>query len=160
MATRVPAPLSIAQPGERVLFAGSRCGAEPCEVREQLSEHGYQLEIVGIEEALWLWPIEGFELLLIDATSQPLRAIELCRHVKRSPASPKVVLLFGDRTGAVPHRFDADAVLSGTPTREQLLAVLHLILAPSPYAENEPARRRRPQPVQRPEPQKHQRPAI
>ncbi len=118
----------------RVLFA---CGGATSEIGElplQLTADGYRVETVGIQEALWMWPLDGYDVLLVDATAHPVGALELCRHVKASSSEQRVVLLFGDRTGAVPHRFHADAVLSGMPTRDQLLAVVRLLLAAEPAA--------------------------
>lgn len=121
--------LDLPHPDARVLFVSTRTPAEPCDLRQQLSDDGYVVETVGIQEALWLWPIEGYDVLFIDATEQPVGALELCHHVKSSAAHQRVVLMFGDRTGAMPHHFDADAVLCGEPTRDQFLAVVHLLLA-------------------------------
>ncbi len=118
----------------RVLFACGDASSEICEVPLRLMENGYRVETVGIQEALWMWPLEGFDMLLVDATAHPEGALELCHHVKTTSAEQRVVLLFGDRTGAVPHHFQADAVLSGTPTRDQFLAVVRLLLAPQPAA--------------------------
>lgn len=118
----------------RVLFA---CGGATSEVGAlplQLQADGYRVETVGIQEALWMWPLDGYDVLLVDATEHPVGALELCRHVKAASSEQRVVLLFGDRTGAVPHRFHADAVLSGTPTRDQFLAVVRLLLAAQPAA--------------------------
>lgn len=139
----------------RVLFASGGGGPETCDLPLQLSASGYAVETVGIEEARWLWPLEGYDVLLVDATEQPVGALELCRHVKNSSSEQRVMLLFGDRTGAVPHRFHADAVLSGTPTPDQFLAVVRLLLAakpasvtpirtwPRPAPAEEPAQERR-----------------
>ncbi len=124
----------------RVLFACGDASSQICEVPLQLMENGYRVETVGIQEALWMWPLEGFDMLLVDATAHPEGALELCRHVKASSSEQRIVLLFGDRTGAVPQRFHADAVLSGIPTRDQFLAVVRLLLAPSPAAGKAPAR--------------------
>ncbi len=118
----------------RVLFACGQSLSEACELPLQLSADGYEVQTVGIEEARWMWPLEGFDVLLVDATEQPVGALELCRHVKNSSSEQRVMLLFGDRTGAVPHKFHADAVLSGTPTRDQFLTVVRLLLAPKPAA--------------------------
>lgn len=130
----------------RVLFA---CGGATSEIGElplQLTADGYRVETVGIQEALWMWPLDGYDVLLVDATEHPVGALELCRHVKASSSEQRVVLLFGDRTGAVPHRFHADAVLSGMPTRDQFLAVVRLLLAAGPAAKRV-ARMRAPSPV-------------
>ncbi len=110
--------------------ADSQIGALPL----QLTADGYQVETVGIQEALWMWPIEGFDVLLVDATEHPVGALELCRHVKSSSSGQRVVLMFGDRTGAMPHKFLADAVLSGSPSRDQFVAVVRLLLAAEPAA--------------------------
>lgn len=116
----------------RVLFAMGGVNSEIGELPLQLTADGYQVETVGIQEALWMWPIEGFDVLLVDATEHPIGALELCRHVKSSSLEQRVVLMFGDRTGAMPHRFLADAVLSGRPSRDQFLAVVRLLLAAEP----------------------------
>jgi DNA-binding response OmpR family regulator len=144
----------LAVSGERrVLFALGGANSGIGEFPLQLTADGYQVETVGIQEALWMWPIEGFDVLLVDATEHPLGAMELCRHVKSSSSEQRVVLMFGDRTGAMPHRFQADAVLSGTPSRDQFLAVVRLLLAAEPAAQRavpmkaprreEPAQQRR-----------------
>lgn len=116
----------------RVLFASGRGSSEAWDLQHQLSAHGYEVQTVGIEEARWLWPLEGYDLVLVDATERPMSAIDLCRHVKNSSSAQRVVLLFGDRTGAVPHQFHADAVVWGIPTGDQFLSVVHWLLAPGP----------------------------
>ncbi len=130
-----PSPMGRPPDGEgRVLFACGDASSEICELPLELMQNGYHVETLGIQEALWMWPLDGYDVLLVDATEHPVGALELCRHVKASSSEQRVVLLFGDRTGAVPHRFHADAVLSGRPTRDQFLAVVRLLLAAQPAA--------------------------
>ncbi len=122
---------SAAQATRRVLFVSACTTGEPVVLRQELLNSGYQVEAAGVGEALWLWPLPGYDLVLIDATEHPETGVELCRHIKHSSPAQRVALLLGDRTGTVPHRLEADAVWSGVPTPGQLLGAVHLLLAPS-----------------------------
>jgi len=82
---------------------------------------------------LRLWPLVGFDLVLIDAREQPQIGIELCRHIKSSCSTQRVALLLGDRTGTMPHHLEADIVWSGAPTAMQLLAAVRQLLAPASF---------------------------
>ncbi len=122
---------SAAQATRRVLFVSAWTTGESVVLRQELLDGGYQVETTGVGEALWLWPLPGYDLVLIDATERPETGVELCRHIKYSSPAQRVALLLGDRTGTVPHHLEADAVWSGAPTPTQLLGAVHLLLAPS-----------------------------
>ncbi len=89
---------------------------------------GYTVDAVGLGEALWCWPIDGYDLVLIDATENPVRAAELCEHIKESRPRQKVAVLSGDRGGRLPFRLNADAVFSGETEGPELARALHFLL--------------------------------
>ncbi len=117
----------------RVLFVSACTSGERVGLRQALLNGGYQIEATGIGEALWLWPLPGYDLVVIDATEQPQIGVELCRHIKNSSPAQRVAVLLGHRSGTVAHHFEADAVWSGAPTPTQLLGAVHLLLAPSSF---------------------------
>jgi hypothetical protein len=116
-----------------VLFA-SEPGDEFDSLQKALWVNGCEVVPVGLGEALWLWPMSGYDLVLIKAKEDPETGIELCCHIKRECPAQRVALLLGDRAGILPHHFEADAVVSGTPSSTEFIAVLRLLLAPEPSA--------------------------
>jgi CheY-like chemotaxis protein len=89
---------------------------------------GYALDGMGMAEALWCWPIDGYDLVLIDATDHPAEALELCEHIKRSRPRQKIALLLGNRSGRLPFRTNVDAVFTGEPDGRELAHALHFLL--------------------------------
>jgi len=114
----------------RVLFVSGRGDDD---LQRQLWGNCDEVVTAGLGEAMWLWPLSGFDLVLIEARGQPETGIELCRRIKSDCRTQRVALLLGDRSGMLPHRFEADAVVSGAPSPKQLLAVFRLLLAQRPF---------------------------
>lgn len=115
--------------GKCVLFASSG-SPEFWDFQQQLVSAGYEVGVAGLVETLWLWPVHDCDLLLVDATGDPVVAIELCRYVKASSPAQCIVFMVGSRTGAIPHHYGANAILSGTPTADQFRAIVRLLLSP------------------------------
>ena len=113
----------------RLLLASNRSDAKSLTLQQELSTDGCDVSTVGVGEALWMWPLAGYQLVVIDAKIQPELGIDLCRYIKHTSPAQRVALLLGDRTGMVPRRFDADAVLAGDPSTTQLVGILHLLLS-------------------------------
>lgn len=95
---------------------------------------GYTVDAVGLGEALWCWPIDGYDLVLIDATDHPTDGVELCEYIKQSRPGQKVAMLVGHRSGRLPFRLNADAVLSGEPDGPELVRALNFLLREHPGA--------------------------
>ncbi len=95
---------------------------------EKVAVRGYAVDAVGMAEALWCWPIDGYDLVLIDATEQPGEGAELCDYIKQSRPGQKVVMLVGHRSGRLPFKLKADAVFSGEPEGPELARALHFLL--------------------------------
>ncbi len=110
-----------------LLVVGSSLMRRKCTV-EKVGLPGYTVDAVGLGEALWCWPVDGYDLVLIDATENPMRAVELCEHIMQSRPRQKVAVLTGDRGGRLPFRLNADAVLSGEPEGPELARALHFLL--------------------------------
>ena len=92
---------------------------------------GYAVDAVGLQEARWCWPIEGYDLVVIDATEDPVDSLELCEHIKKSRPGQKVAILVGHRSGRLPFRLNADAILSGEPDGPELVRALNILLRES-----------------------------
>ncbi len=131
----------VAKAPQRILLASCWNASAAGDYRQQLCEDGFEVEPVGIDESRWLGPVEGFDLVLVDATEEPVAAIELSGYIKQSSPRQRVALLLGDRAGTMPHHFEADAVLSGTPTPDQFLGIMHLLLVSTSAAPGAAARK-------------------
>ncbi len=126
----------------RVLLVSPNLVGEREELLALLSDDGYQVDLIGMGEARWLWPLPGYDVVLIEASGQSQAGIELCQDIKDCSARQRVILLLGDRTGMLPRRFAADAVLSGPPANTHVIAALHLLFGRAPdagQARREPA---------------------
>lgn len=97
-----------------------------------ISVRGYAVDEVGIAEALWCWPVEGYDLVLIDATEHPSDGLELCEYIKKTRPKQKVAMLVGNRSGRLPLRLSADAVFSGEPDGPELARALNFLLREPP----------------------------
>jgi DNA-binding response OmpR family regulator len=109
-----------------------------------MSECDYSVDIAGIAETLWGWPLDGYDLVLIDATDQAADGIILCDHVKKLRPEQRVLILVGQRPGLFPFRVAADAVFSGTLDGPELAGAVSFLLAesgagPQPFAEKKVA---------------------
>ena len=96
---------------------------------------GYMVDAVGITEALWCWPIDGYDLVLIDATEHLHEGLELCEYIKKLRPKQKVAMLVEGRSGRVPFRLNADAVFSGDPDGPELVRAVNFLLRDHPSAE-------------------------
>lgn len=124
----------------RVLLASQRTSSEAWEAWQQLSAQGYEVETAGIEETLWLWPLEGYDILLVDASKQPQLALDLCHLVRDMSPRQRIVLLLGEQTPAALRPLEADAILAANPTEIQFLSAVHLLVPRSrAAAEKKPA---------------------
>ncbi|HVP42920.1 MAG TPA: hypothetical protein VMS96_05780 [Terriglobales bacterium] len=120
---------SVAPPATlRVLLASQRTPFDACVGWQELSARGNLVETAGIEETLWLWPLEGYDVLLVDASDQPQEAMELCHLVKRMSPTQRVVVMLGEVTDADPQQFEADAILAAGPIESQFLSVADLLV--------------------------------
>ncbi len=93
-----------------------------------VAARGYTVDAVGITEALWCWPVDGYDLVLIDATERPSDGVELCEYIKQSRPRQKVAMLVGQRSGQVPFRLNADAILSGEPDGLELVRAVDFLI--------------------------------
>lgn len=105
---------------------------------EHMSACDYSVDIAGIAETLWCWPLDGYDLVLIDATDQAADGIILCDHVKKLRPEQRVLILVGQRPGLFPFRVDADAVFSGPPDGPELAGAVSFLLA-EPGAGSQPS---------------------
>ncbi len=122
----------------RVLLVSTGLTGEREELSALLLSVGYRVDATGLGEARWLWPMLGYDVVLIEASERSEAGIELCQDIKNCTARQRVVLLLGNRTGMLPRRFAADAVLSGPPTNTHVIAALHLLLAGTSQDTGEP----------------------
>lgn len=108
------------------------------EMRRRLSRdaaaRGYSVDAVGLGEALWCWPIDGYDLVLIDASEHAAAGLELCEYIKQSRPGQKVAILVGDRAGRFPFRLKADAVLCGKPDGPEVVRAVDFLLREQPGA--------------------------
>ncbi len=95
---------------------------------ENLAARGYAVDAVGLAEALWCWPIDGYDLVLIEATEHPSDGLELCAYIKQSRPAQRVAMLVGNRSAQMPSRGLADAVFSGEPDGPELVRALDFML--------------------------------
>ncbi len=110
----------------RVLFAsppGDGCEA----VQKQLWTHSCDVVTAGLGEALWLWHLSAYDLVLIRAV--PETGIELCRQIKADDPTQRVILLLDDNDDPRPYHSEADAVLCGEPSKTKLLAILAMVFS-------------------------------
>ncbi len=110
----------------RVFLASPRTSSAAWDACQQLSAQGYEVETAGIEETLWLWPLEGYDILLVDASKQPQPAIDLCHLVRNLSPRQRIVLMLGERTFEAPRPPEADAIVDSIAT--QFLPAVHLLV--------------------------------
>ncbi len=119
-------PIACSSEGRVLLVSSS--STDDDHLRRQLQNAGYDVEFAGVEETRWLWPMDGYEVLVVDGSARPMQSIELCRQLKSWHPSQRIMLIFGERTGAARHQMDADAVIVGRPTDLQLRWIMKLLL--------------------------------
>lgn len=95
---------------------------------EGRSPEEYAVDEVGLAEALWCWPVEGYDLVLIDATEHPADGLELCDYIKKTRPAQKVAMVVGNRSGRFPMRSSADAVFAGEPGGPELVRAIRFLL--------------------------------
>ncbi len=110
-----------------LLLVGSGAAARR-RTSERIAARGYAVDAVGMAEALWCWPIDGYDLVLIDATKAAIDALELCEYIKQSRPAQRVAMLVGNRSAQMPFRSLADAVFSGEPDGPEMVRALDFML--------------------------------
>lgn len=114
--------------GRRTLLLVGRSLEMRLHTSEAVAARGYTVDAMGLGETLWSWPIDGYDVVLIDATDGPVDGVELCEYIKQLRPQQKVAMLVGHRSGRLPFRLHADAVFSGEPDGPELVRALRFLL--------------------------------
>lgn len=120
----VPNLLLVGDRQARRIAAAEGSSPEACAVDE-----------VGLAEALWCWPVDGYDLVLIDATEHPADGLELCDYIKKTRPAQKVAMVVGNRSGRFSLRSSADAVFAGEPDGPELMRAIRFLLQERPDPE-------------------------
>ncbi len=115
----------------RVLLASQQTSSETWGAWQELSAQGYEVQTAGIEETLWLWPLEGYDILVVDASKQPQLALDLCHLVRDMSPRQHIVLLLGEQTPAALRPLEADAILAANSIETQFVPAVHLLVPSS-----------------------------